>query len=108
MYHVFTPAEFARGEKVMLWPGRFDMACRKPKKDCIAAYPQLSGPIWEMTRMFRGVGSDSSAVAMGHAPFAAPRGRALGGRGRTGQGQNRVWWGGGSILPSVYTYPGWV
>lgn len=53
MYHVYSPAEFARGEKVMLWPGRFDMACRKPKKDCIAAYTQLSVPIWEMTRMFR-------------------------------------------------------
>jgi hypothetical protein len=53
MYHVFAPAEFARGEKVMLWPGRFDMACRKPKRDCIAAYPDLCGPIWEMTRMFQ-------------------------------------------------------
>lgn len=53
MYHVYSPAEFARGEKVMLWPGRFDMACRKPKRECIAAYPELCGPIWQMTRMFR-------------------------------------------------------
>jgi hypothetical protein len=53
MYHVYSPAEFARGEKIMLWPGRFDMACRKPKRECIAAYPELCVPIWEMTRMFR-------------------------------------------------------
>jgi hypothetical protein len=37
----------------MLWPGRFDMACRKPKREYIAAYPELCGPIWEMTRTFR-------------------------------------------------------
>ncbi len=53
MYHVYSPAEFARGEKVMLWPGRFDMECRKSKRECVAAYTELYGPIWEMTRMFR-------------------------------------------------------
>jgi hypothetical protein len=29
MYHVYSPAEFARGEKVALWPGLFDATHRK-------------------------------------------------------------------------------
>jgi hypothetical protein len=53
MYHVYSPAEFARGEKVALWPGRFDAAHRKSGKECIAIYSQLCAQIRELTFILR-------------------------------------------------------
>jgi hypothetical protein len=53
MYHVYSPAEFARGEKIMLWPGRFDVKDRKSEKECIANYAHLCEPIREMTYILR-------------------------------------------------------
>jgi len=53
MYHVYSPAEFARGEKVALWPGRFDAVHRKSAKECIANYPQLCEQIRGLTFILR-------------------------------------------------------
>jgi len=53
MYHVYSPAEFARGVKVVLWPGRYDREERKSVKDCIGAYPRLSVAIHELTYLYR-------------------------------------------------------
>jgi hypothetical protein len=53
MYHVYSPAEFARGEKVALWPGCFDTANRKSAKECILNYSQLCKQIGELTFIIR-------------------------------------------------------
>ena len=46
-YHVFSPTEFARGEKIELWPG-----CRD-QVDCIANYSRLTDSIYGMTQILR-------------------------------------------------------
>ena len=55
MYHVWSPTEFARGEKVELWPGRYDrdVTHRKSIKECIANYSRLSEPILKMAYILR-------------------------------------------------------
>jgi hypothetical protein len=53
MYHVYSPAEFARGEKVALWPGRFDATQRKSVKECIQNHARLCDQIREMTFILR-------------------------------------------------------
>lgn len=54
-YHVWSPIEFARGEKIELWPGRsdHDVTRRKSVKECIANYSRLSEPILKMTYILR-------------------------------------------------------
>ena len=41
---IYSAAEFARGEKVMLWPGYWG-AARKPKEECLANGARLNTPI---------------------------------------------------------------
>jgi hypothetical protein len=53
MYHVYSPAEFARGEKFCLWPGHYDPADRKSTTECIAQYSKLCAPIRELTNLYR-------------------------------------------------------
>jgi hypothetical protein len=53
MYHVYSPAELARGEKVALWPGHYDAMDRKSISECIAQYPRLTTQIGELTHMYR-------------------------------------------------------
>lgn len=53
MYHVYSPAEFACGEKVALWPGHFDAMHRKSEKECITKHGELCEQIQKMTLMFR-------------------------------------------------------
>ncbi len=53
MYHVYSPAEFACGEKVVLWPGRYDASDRKSARECIANYSQLCEQIGELTFTLR-------------------------------------------------------
>ncbi len=53
MYHVFSPAEFARGEKIVLWPGRYDASNRRSTRECIANYLQLTREIHELAFLFR-------------------------------------------------------
>jgi hypothetical protein len=56
MYHVYSPAEFARGEKVSLWPGYWGDqhgANRKSKEECRANRERLSEPIRQMTSILR-------------------------------------------------------
>ncbi|MEI7902674.1 MAG: hypothetical protein WCK89_20680 [bacterium] len=53
MYHVYSPAEFARGEKVALWPGHFDTAHRKSAKECVLNYSQFCKQIGELTYILR-------------------------------------------------------
>ena len=53
LYHVYLPTEFARGQKMGLWPGYYDSADRKSFKECIAQYTRLCGPIQELTYLYR-------------------------------------------------------
>ncbi len=53
MYHVYSPAEFVSGRKVLLWPGRYNRADRKSIPDCIAAYPQLATHIHALSHAYR-------------------------------------------------------
>jgi hypothetical protein len=56
MYHVYSPAEFAHGEKVPLWPGYWGDehgANRKSKEDCRANRERLSEPIQQMASILR-------------------------------------------------------
>jgi hypothetical protein len=53
MYHVYSPAEFVRGEKLCLWPGHYDPTHRKSAVECIAQYPKLCTPIRELTNLYR-------------------------------------------------------
>lgn len=52
-YHVYSATEFARGEKILLWPGRYDVTERKSDEDCQANCTRLAGQIWEMMRVVR-------------------------------------------------------
>jgi len=53
MYHLYSPAEFARGEKVVMWPGRYDSADRKSIKECIAQYAKFSSLANEIAHIYR-------------------------------------------------------
>ncbi|MCX5977669.1 MAG: hypothetical protein NTV33_12840 [Coprothermobacterota bacterium] len=53
MYHVYSPTEFARGEKIALWPGRYDTVHRRSAKECISNYLLLCEQIKEMTFLLR-------------------------------------------------------
>jgi hypothetical protein len=50
-YHVYDPAQFARGKRVSLWPGTFRNV--KSVAECDAALPMLRKPITEIVRMLR-------------------------------------------------------
>jgi hypothetical protein len=52
-YHVYSAAEFARGEKVMLWPGRWDATNSKSKEECRANCARLGEQIREMADVLR-------------------------------------------------------
>jgi hypothetical protein len=52
-YHVYSAAEFARGEKAMLWPGHWDVADRKSCEECKANCERLTEPIREMMLAIR-------------------------------------------------------
>lgn len=52
-YHVYSAAEFARGEKVALWPGRWDVKYRKSDDECRANCARLSDSIREMMLVLR-------------------------------------------------------
>jgi hypothetical protein len=50
-YHVYEPAQFARGKRVSLWPGTFRNV--KSVAECDAALPMLREAITEIVRMLR-------------------------------------------------------
>jgi hypothetical protein len=52
-YHVYSAKEFARGEKIALWPGRFDVINRKSDDECQANRHLLSEQIREMMLALR-------------------------------------------------------
>jgi hypothetical protein len=59
-YHVYSAAEYARGEKVTLWPGYWGDwedgqrgANRKSKEECLANLERLSEPIQQMVSIQR-------------------------------------------------------
>lgn len=52
-YHVYSAAEFARGEKLALWPGRWDVTDRKSDEECKANCARLSNQIKEMMLALR-------------------------------------------------------
>lgn len=53
MYHLYEPERFARGEKVLLWPGRFDTADRRTVLQCIQQYQRLSTAVAELISLHR-------------------------------------------------------
>jgi hypothetical protein len=52
-YHVYSAVEFARGEKVMLWPGRWDVVDRKSDHECQQNCSRLSKQIRDMIFVLR-------------------------------------------------------
>jgi hypothetical protein len=52
-YHLHSPAEFARGEKRPIWPGRYDPTDRKSVVECIEQYPRLAPYVAELTTLYR-------------------------------------------------------
>ncbi len=52
-YHVYSAVEFARGEKLALWPGHWDVADRKSDEECRANCDRISGQIQEMALVLR-------------------------------------------------------
>ncbi len=52
-YHVYSAQEFARGEKLILWPGRWDVKDRKSDAECRANAERLSAPIRSMMLALR-------------------------------------------------------
>lgn len=52
-YHVYSAAEFSRGEKRLLWPGRYDPTNRKSDEECQANCMRLSEQIQEMMLVLR-------------------------------------------------------
>ena len=53
MYHVYSPAELARGEKVALWPGRYDAEHRKFTTEFIAQHANLAPHIHALAYLYR-------------------------------------------------------
>jgi len=53
MYHLYDPKRFARGEKVPLWPGRFDTSDRRTILECIQQHGRLSTVVAELTSLYR-------------------------------------------------------
>jgi hypothetical protein len=52
-YHVYSASEFAGGEKVMLWPGRWDVTDRKSDAECQTNAERLADPIRSMMLVLR-------------------------------------------------------
>ncbi len=52
-YHLYAPSEFAKGEKRLVWPGRYDLDDRKTAVECIEQYPRLAPCVAELTRLYR-------------------------------------------------------
>ena len=52
-YHLYSPSEFANGEKRLVWPGRYDRHDRRSDVDCIGQYAQLTTCITELTKLYR-------------------------------------------------------
>ena len=55
MYQLYSPAEFARGEQIVLWPGHYNSADRKSVKECIAQYEsaRFSSLVKEIAHIYR-------------------------------------------------------
>jgi len=53
MYHIYSPAEFARGEKIALWPGRYDAKDPKSVVECIARYSKATSHVAALTHLYR-------------------------------------------------------
>lgn len=52
-YHIYSAVEFATGEKLMLWPGRWDVKDRKSDAECQANATRLAEPIRSMMLVLR-------------------------------------------------------
>lgn len=52
-YHVYSAVEFARGEKLAVWPGRYDAIDRRSDDECQANCPRLSDQIQKMILVLR-------------------------------------------------------
>ena len=52
-YHLYSPPEFARGKKVLAWPGHYDVKDKRSVQECIAQYRLLTGPVSELATTYR-------------------------------------------------------
>ncbi len=52
-YHLYEPDRFRRGDKVMLWPGRYDSGSRTTVGEFLERFGGLGGAIEELARMYR-------------------------------------------------------
>jgi hypothetical protein len=53
MYHLYSPAEFAQGKKVVKWPGRYDPADRKSVRECLDQCAKFSSLANENAHIYR-------------------------------------------------------
>lgn len=52
-YHLYEPTEFAKGNKVLLWPGRYDPARRTTVGEFLQEFECLTASIRELARLYR-------------------------------------------------------
>lgn len=52
-YHLNSPKEFTMGERVAVWPGRYDVTEKRSPRECVARYEQLAPCIIELTAIYR-------------------------------------------------------
>lgn len=53
MYHLYDPERFAKGEKIFLWPGRYDAGERKTALEYVVAFPHLCRAIAKLKGIYR-------------------------------------------------------
>jgi len=53
MYHLYEPQKYSQGEKVPIWPGRYDKADRKTPQECIEQYSALNHVVSASVRSYR-------------------------------------------------------
>lgn len=52
-YHLYSPGEFVKGTKNLLWPGRYDPERKTTVAEFVQNYDALTGPIEKLTRLYR-------------------------------------------------------
>ncbi len=52
-YHLYDPAEFLKGNKKMLWPGRYDPKIKTTIEEFLEKYSSLKEPIETLAKLYR-------------------------------------------------------
>jgi hypothetical protein len=62
-YHLYSPAEFATGVKLLVWPGRYDPEEERSTIECVGQYSRLAPYVAELTSLYRFLVAPLSADA---------------------------------------------